>query len=123
MWYNYAACKKSLEFKFGLVALGKIEFLSSVSHRQSSGASLWGGNWTSKLLAEVDIPPLLFCAKKEVLASGESIRSGMGAGMLGRHADAVALVTEMLLGRMEKGIYRVRRRRLMLRNIGSNEVV
>ncbi|GFX01944.1 hypothetical protein TNCV_371331 [Trichonephila clavipes] len=40
---------------FGFGALGEIKFLSSVSHRQSSDASLWGGNWVSKLLAAIGI--------------------------------------------------------------------
>ncbi|GFV22077.1 hypothetical protein TNCV_4527621 [Trichonephila clavipes] len=39
------ACKKSLECPFGLGTLDRIKFLSTISHRQSSGTSLWGGNY------------------------------------------------------------------------------
>ncbi|GFW15016.1 hypothetical protein TNCV_983081 [Trichonephila clavipes] len=34
-------------------AISKIKFLCTIPHRQSSGASLWGGNWVSKLLVEL----------------------------------------------------------------------
>ncbi|GFT01805.1 hypothetical protein TNCV_4206021 [Trichonephila clavipes] len=47
--------KNPLKWPFGLGALGKIKFLSSISHRQSSSASLRGGNWASKLLATIGI--------------------------------------------------------------------
>ncbi|GFY30940.1 uncharacterized protein TNCV_1629141 [Trichonephila clavipes] len=46
---------KDPERLFGLGALGKIKFLSMVSHRQSSSVSLLGGNWASKLLAVIGI--------------------------------------------------------------------
>ncbi|GFW47640.1 hypothetical protein TNCV_2828331 [Trichonephila clavipes] len=55
MSYDYMASKRSLECLFDLKALAKIKFLSTTSHRQSSGASLWGGNWASKFLAVTGI--------------------------------------------------------------------
>ncbi|GFX14325.1 hypothetical protein TNCV_1768191 [Trichonephila clavipes] len=50
MSYDYAAWKRFFEHLFDLNALDKIEFLSSVSHHQSSGVSLWGEKGASKLL-------------------------------------------------------------------------
>ncbi|GFU41851.1 hypothetical protein TNCV_3873211 [Trichonephila clavipes] len=47
--------KHLLECPLGLGPLGKIKFLSSISHRQSSRFSLWGGNWESKLLPTIGI--------------------------------------------------------------------
>ncbi|GFV72982.1 hypothetical protein TNCV_1734501 [Trichonephila clavipes] len=47
--------KNPLECPFGLGALGKIKFLRSISHHQTSGASLWGGNFASKLLVAIGI--------------------------------------------------------------------
>ncbi|GFX82593.1 hypothetical protein TNCV_1192681 [Trichonephila clavipes] len=55
MSYDHAVNKKSIECPFGLGAHGKIKFPSTISHRQSSGASLWGANWASKLSAEFSI--------------------------------------------------------------------
>ncbi|GFS74443.1 hypothetical protein TNCV_784801 [Trichonephila clavipes] len=55
MSYDYTACKSSLECLFDLGALGKMKLLSLVSHRQSSVASLMGGNWTSKVLTAIGI--------------------------------------------------------------------
>ncbi|GFX39723.1 hypothetical protein TNCV_2104671 [Trichonephila clavipes] len=52
---NMRHVKNPLECPFGLGALGKIKLLSSISHRQSSDASLWRGNWASKLLVAIDI--------------------------------------------------------------------
>ncbi|GFV26654.1 hypothetical protein TNCV_4059751 [Trichonephila clavipes] len=36
-------------------AYGRLALHFTSSHRQSSGASLWGGNWTLKLLAAIGI--------------------------------------------------------------------
>ncbi|GFV89120.1 hypothetical protein TNCV_4913191 [Trichonephila clavipes] len=48
--------KRSLKCPFGLDALGKIKLNSKrISHQQSSGASLWGGYWKSKLLVVIGI--------------------------------------------------------------------
>ncbi|GFY25580.1 hypothetical protein TNCV_2487001 [Trichonephila clavipes] len=40
MSYDYADCKRSLQYLFGLGALAKIKFLSKISHRQSLRTSL-----------------------------------------------------------------------------------
>ncbi|GFV59716.1 hypothetical protein TNCV_1907871 [Trichonephila clavipes] len=56
--HDYAACKRSLECLFGLGALSKLKFQSMDSHRQSSGGSLWGGNWVSKLPSAIGVPPI-----------------------------------------------------------------
>ncbi|GFU40893.1 hypothetical protein TNCV_2466751 [Trichonephila clavipes] len=40
------------------------------SHRQSSGASLGGGNWMPKLLAAIGIPPIWCCTKKNYQLPG-----------------------------------------------------
>ncbi|GFS77137.1 HTH_Tnp_Tc3_2 domain-containing protein [Trichonephila clavipes] len=61
---DYVACKRSLECLFGLDALRKIKILSKVSHRQSSGAFLWGENWASKLFAVIGIR-LIWCHTKK----------------------------------------------------------
>ncbi|GFT47415.1 hypothetical protein TNCV_3749741 [Trichonephila clavipes] len=62
--YGYTACKRSLECLFGLGALDKIKFLSSVLYRHSSGASLYERKWASKLLVTIDIPPNWYHTKK-----------------------------------------------------------
>ncbi|GFY08816.1 hypothetical protein TNCV_4660091 [Trichonephila clavipes] len=67
--------KDPLECPFGLGALGKIKFLSSILHRQSSRASLWGGSWASKLLAAIGIAYMLPKIKKVIPAPGEWTRS------------------------------------------------
>ncbi|GFV43084.1 hypothetical protein TNCV_5027741 [Trichonephila clavipes] len=54
MLHDYTACKRSLECLFGLGDLGKLN-LSAGSLRQSSSASLLGGDWVSELLAVIDI--------------------------------------------------------------------
>ncbi|GFV30005.1 hypothetical protein TNCV_3100821 [Trichonephila clavipes] len=63
MSYDCVACKRSLESLFGLGALGKINFLRTILHRQSSGVSFPGGNWPSKLHAAIGIPPI-WCRTK-----------------------------------------------------------
>ncbi|GFW11009.1 hypothetical protein TNCV_4459841 [Trichonephila clavipes] len=68
MSYDYAACKRFFECLFGLGSLGKTLFLSAVSHRQSSGASLWGRNWTPKSLAR-RLVFQLYGAAREIDAS------------------------------------------------------
>ncbi|GFS99431.1 DUF4817 domain-containing protein [Trichonephila clavipes] len=55
MSHDYAVCKTYLECLFDLGAFGKIRILSTVSHRKSSSASLWGGNWVPKLPVAIDI--------------------------------------------------------------------
>ncbi|GFU83659.1 hypothetical protein TNCV_1411971 [Trichonephila clavipes] len=42
--------KNCLECLFGFGALGKIKFLEPSSHRQSSGAAVWGGNLSQNYL-------------------------------------------------------------------------
>ncbi|GFS64371.1 hypothetical protein TNCV_3955561 [Trichonephila clavipes] len=64
MSYDYAACKRCSDCLFGLGALGKTKLLRSVSHLQGSSASLWRGNWASKLLAVIGIPPMWCHIKK-----------------------------------------------------------
>ncbi|GFX93808.1 hypothetical protein TNCV_1589841 [Trichonephila clavipes] len=54
MSHDYVACKSSLECLFDLGVLGKIETLRT-AYLQNSGASLWGENWASKLLAVIGI--------------------------------------------------------------------
>ncbi|GFX59549.1 hypothetical protein TNCV_2034771 [Trichonephila clavipes] len=54
--------KNPLQCPFGLGTLGQIKFQNSISHRQSSGAFLWGGNWASKLLAAVGIAYYIRCS-------------------------------------------------------------
>ncbi|GFT17349.1 hypothetical protein TNCV_4806361 [Trichonephila clavipes] len=55
MSHDYGVCKRPFKRLFGLGPLGKIQVLRTVSHRQSSGAFLWGGNWASKLPASIGI--------------------------------------------------------------------
>ncbi|GFU33095.1 hypothetical protein TNCV_4156421 [Trichonephila clavipes] len=74
MSYDYVACKKSPECPFDLGAHGKIKLLSTISHRQSSGASLSGGNWTSKLLEAIGIVYLVPDLRM-IPALGECTRS------------------------------------------------
>ncbi|GFS89092.1 integrase catalytic domain-containing protein [Trichonephila clavipes] len=74
MPYYNAACKKSIEYPFGLGALDKIKFLSTTSPRQSSGAFLWGGTWASKLLAAIGIVYMVHSKDKYTLL-WESTRS------------------------------------------------
>ncbi|GFT04115.1 hypothetical protein TNCV_3346551 [Trichonephila clavipes] len=73
MSYDYAACKKYPGVSvFGLGALINIKFISSILHRQSSGASLWGGIWASKLPAAIGIAYMGAEIKKKVIpAPGE----------------------------------------------------
>ncbi|GFW45674.1 hypothetical protein TNCV_3246111 [Trichonephila clavipes] len=73
MSYDYAACNKSFEYPFGLGALGKIKFLCTISHRQSSGASHKGEKWASKLLVAIRIAYIVLHSKV-VQASGECTR-------------------------------------------------
>ncbi|GFX21950.1 hypothetical protein TNCV_2428571 [Trichonephila clavipes] len=49
---------------FGLGAFDKIKIPSTVSHRQSSGVSLWKENKASKLLVMIGIPPIWCHTKK-----------------------------------------------------------
>ncbi|GFV87488.1 hypothetical protein TNCV_3281261 [Trichonephila clavipes] len=53
--YDYASCKGYLEYLFAMGALSKTKILSTVSHRQSAGASPWEENWASKLPAAIGI--------------------------------------------------------------------
>ncbi|GFW53817.1 hypothetical protein TNCV_3939111 [Trichonephila clavipes] len=67
MSHDYVEYKRSLEDLFGLGVLGKIKFLSTVSHRKSSGFSLWEGNWMSKLpVVVIGNLPIWCRTKKEV---------------------------------------------------------
>ncbi|GFW11294.1 hypothetical protein TNCV_3808141 [Trichonephila clavipes] len=84
MSYDYVACKKSLECPFGLDAIGKINYLSTISHRQSSSASLWAGNRASKLLPAIGTAYMV-PHSKVIPASEEciSLRAGsVNAGAL-----------------------------------------
>ncbi|GFS47419.1 hypothetical protein TNCV_4863381 [Trichonephila clavipes] len=56
--------------------LSKIKNQRTVSHRQRSSASLWGGNWASKLPVVIGIR-LYGAALKEIPAPGECNRSAM----------------------------------------------
>ncbi|GFT26630.1 hypothetical protein TNCV_3604401 [Trichonephila clavipes] len=64
MLYGYVACTRSFECLFGLGALGEIEFPRAVLYHQRSGAYLRGGNWASKWLVVIGIPPIWCCTKK-----------------------------------------------------------
>ncbi|GFV83268.1 hypothetical protein TNCV_1899941 [Trichonephila clavipes] len=72
---DYKGCKRSLKCLFGLGNLGKIQkYPSAHSHRQNSGVSLWGGNWTSKLVAAIGIAYMV-PHEKVIPALGEYTRS------------------------------------------------
>ncbi|GFW23721.1 hypothetical protein TNCV_2032641 [Trichonephila clavipes] len=82
MSYDYAGCKRSPEGLFGFGALGKIEFLSSVSHHQSSGASLW-----SAMMKHQSAAPLEILKKSRLI-----LRSPRELSACGRHVMSSSLV-------------------------------
>ncbi|GFW72240.1 hypothetical protein TNCV_702771 [Trichonephila clavipes] len=65
-------------------ALVKTLILSTVSHRQSSGASLWGGNWASKLPAVICIRLYGAALKREIPAPRGSTWSAMSLSKCSR---------------------------------------
>ncbi|GFU88822.1 hypothetical protein TNCV_4444991 [Trichonephila clavipes] len=76
MSHDYAECKRSLECLFGLGAYGKIKILSTVSHRQSSGASFWGGNSESKLPVLIGIAYMVNSRGRTATAGSDVVQSG-----------------------------------------------
>ncbi|GFV67672.1 hypothetical protein TNCV_4623521 [Trichonephila clavipes] len=77
MSYDYVARKSSLECLFGLGALDKIKVPGTISHRQTSGAFLWGG----KLVFKIALWQLIFFYmaphQKVIPANGECTSSSM----------------------------------------------
>ncbi|GFU49167.1 uncharacterized protein TNCV_2674701 [Trichonephila clavipes] len=63
MSYDYVACKRFLDWLFGLGVLGKVKISSMFSHHHSSGASLWTGNWVSKFPKPIGVLPM-WCRTK-----------------------------------------------------------
>ncbi|GFV53149.1 hypothetical protein TNCV_756591 [Trichonephila clavipes] len=78
--------RNSLECLFGLGTLSKIKILSSVLHRQTSGAFLWGGNWASKVRTVVDIAYIV-PHQNVIPAPGECTRSEKAEIQHGRHQE------------------------------------